>query len=232
MNQIKNAFAISWLNFKKNWKKLAIFSIIFIAISLAFMIIDEMLQNFDIYKNYLASLTSLIISTFLSLGSIRIALLFNDKKEVSFGHFFNNWKIFGKFMLASLIKSLIIILPIVILLIITASSNFQKDVAWTLGAITAGLSIFLAISFLFVDYLIVDKDLSIADAFKQSFLLTKKKTGIILMIMLLLVALNLIGLIAFIVGLVFTIPFSWLIIANIYRQFSKKVKATTPEIAE
>ena len=213
MKLIKTAFLESWITFRKNWKQLIVFSLIFIAIGVAFSLLDERLRVNKTYTNYFSNLTNLVFSTFLSLGLIRISLRLINKKSVEYKHFFNNWRLFGKFMLASILKSLIIVSPIIILIIITSLLNIQKDVIWATGIIVVWLCIYLAVSLQFVEYLIVDKDTSIIDSLKRSIFLSKGVKIRLIVIFLMLIILNLVGLSLLLLGLIITIPVTWLVIA-------------------
>ena len=221
MKLIKTAFLESWITFRKNWKQLIVFSLIFIAIGVAFSLLDERLRVNKTYTNYFSNLTNLVFSTFLSLGLIRISLRLINKKSVEYKHFFNNWRLFGKFMLASILKSLIIVSPIIILIIITSLLNIQKDVIWATGIIVVWLCIYLAVSLQFVEYLIVDKDTSIIDSLKRSIFLSKGVKIRLIVIFLMLIILNLVGLSLLLLGLIITIPVTWLVIANVYQSLAK-----------
>lgn len=69
----------------------------------------------------------------------------------------------------------------------------------------------------FVNYLIIDKQLEVGNAFLLSYQLTKGKLGFIVLLYLAILALNIIGLSFLLVGVLFTIPMSFLIIALAYR---------------
>lgn len=222
MNKAKNILGDCWEIFKKNWKQMTVFALIFSLLTILFTLLDESLQANKFYSDYLASLANLIVSSFLALGAIRVSLLFYNNKPVNLGHFFNNWKIFGKYMLASLLKSLTIISPVIVWIMIGGIAGMQREVLIALGAVAICLCVFLAISFAFTDYFIIDKDAEIIAAFKKSWATTKGAKMRLLLMFLGLVILNLIGFAAVLVGLLVTIPLTWLIMVRAYKTLSKK----------
>jgi hypothetical protein len=74
----------------------------------------------------------------------------------------------------------------------------------------------------FVNYLIIDKGIEVGSAFMISYQFTKGKLGFIILLYLAIIALNIIGLAFLLVGVLFTIPMSFIIIALAYRYLFPK----------
>ena len=83
--------------------------------------------------------------------------------------------------------------------------------------------IFLALSFIFSSYLIVDKGKGPIEAMKGSWNMTKGHKWQLLLLVMSIIGLNLLGLIALIVGLLVTVPISMLAIVHAYRTLEKNV---------
>ena len=74
----------------------------------------------------------------------------------------------------------------------------------------------------FVNYLIIDKEIEVGSAFMISYQFTKGKLGFIILLYLAIIALNIIGLAFLLIGVLFTIPMSFMIIALAYRYLFPK----------
>ena len=74
----------------------------------------------------------------------------------------------------------------------------------------------------FVNYLIIDKEIEVGSAFMISYQFTKGKLGFIILLYLAIIALNIIGLAFLLIGVLFTIPMSFMIITLAYRYLFPK----------
>ena len=74
----------------------------------------------------------------------------------------------------------------------------------------------------FVNYLIIDKEIEVGNAFMLSYQLTKGKLGFIVLLYLAIIALNIIGLAFLLIGVLFTIPMSFMVISLAYRYLFPK----------
>jgi uncharacterized membrane protein len=78
--------------------------------------------------------------------------------------------------------------------------------------------IYLAVKYQFYDYLIVDKGMGPIEAIKRSGVLTEGVKWNLVLFWLALVGINILGMIALGVGLIATVPVSWLANAYVYRR--------------
>lgn len=77
--------------------------------------------------------------------------------------------------------------------------------------------IFITIRLCFVQCFIVDQESGSSESISQSWTLTRGHFGLIAMLFLVMLALNILGAMAFLVGLLFTVPFSSIILIIAYR---------------
>jgi uncharacterized membrane protein len=76
---------------------------------------------------------------------------------------------------------------------------------------------FVIATFFFVPFLVIDQDISVIDAFKKSYELTKGKRWYVLLYLLLAFILNGLGLALFVIGLLITIPITYFSLIFLYR---------------
>lgn len=107
------------------------------------------------------------------------------------------WKFFG----TSLLSAILIIVGFVLLIV---------------------PGVFLAILFMFVGYLVIERGLAPIAALKQSAALTKGNRWQLLGLGLAIVGINILGLLALLVGLFVTVPVSFLAVTHAYRILSRE----------
>ena len=91
--------------------------------------------------------------------------------------------------------------------------------------------IILAIGLSFVPYLVVDRGLGPIEALKESWRITKGHKWQLLLLFLALVGINLLGVLALIVGIFVTVPITMLAFAHAYRRSPPRRPALTGSIA-
>lgn len=85
--------------------------------------------------------------------------------------------------------------------------------------------IIVALACMFSSYLIIDKGRGPIEALKESFAMTKGHKWQLLLLVLAIIGLNILGLIALVVGLLVTIPVSMLAVVHAYRTLSARAPA-------
>lgn len=117
--------------------------------------------------------------------------------------------------------------------IILSEIDLKKALRFIVAAVLYGLSIFLgllffilpgiylALKYMFVTYAIVDRNVSVRDAFSLSSDFTRGNKFSLLLLALLLVLVNILGALALLYGLLVSIPVSMLAFAYAYDQLSK-----------
>ena len=88
--------------------------------------------------------------------------------------------------------------------------------------------IILALALMFTSYLIVDKGRGPIEAMKESARITKGNRWNLFLLVLAIVALNIVGLVALVVGLLVTIPVSMLAIVHAYRKLEHGAAEMAP----
>ncbi len=240
----KEAILFGWEEFKKNpWVYVGIGVIIGILNAISSVESENLLL-------VIIGAAAYIFGTLATIGYMQISLGVVDGKKPDTGDLFNNIKeprIFVKYALAGLLIGLMAIIPLAIIGIILfaggmittlGSSGTLSGVVIAVGIVAIILVIAFLIRFIFVTYLIVDKRVKFWDTFKVSAQMTKGHRGKIFYFILTLLALNLLGLIALVVGLLVTMAISQLATAYVYRKLlpdalqQNNVVTTTETVVE
>ena len=192
---IKEAIRFGWTEFKKDpW----FFVGVTVALSLFTIIVDSLTGDRHGIQSVLGIIISLIASTIVTIAYARLALSTVAGAHVGWNglwapqHFFS--------ALGAGILQFVIIIVGFILLIVP-------------GVIAALLLSFTQIA-------LVDKNLSPIEALKESYRLARPHLWQLFLFMLSLLLLNLIGLIALVIGLLVTIPVSLISVAYVYKKLS------------
>lgn len=163
---------------------------------------------------YVLGLVFLGVQIFLAVGAIRIMLDIVDGKSPKIDQLWSNGKYFkdgvivvlaisGAMLLVDLLMVIGILLPLVGLV----------------SLIVAIVTIYVALRLWFAMYYVVDKGMDGVSAIKASWEKTKGSVLVLFVLMLLLILLNFVGVLALIVGLLITIPLSFLSVTITYRKF-------------
>ena len=143
-----------------------------------------------------AMLTSVVLGLFVAMGTATFALCAHDDiAGVQIGDLWNP-KVFWRFLGAELLAAIIIFIGLLLLV-----------VPGVIAALGLG----------FVPFAVVDRGAGPTDALKESWRITKGHKGRLFLLGLALIGLNLLGLLALVVGLLVTVPISWLALTHAYR---------------
>lgn len=147
----------------------------------------------------IASLTGAVIGIFAALGAITFSLRAHDDiTRVSLGDLWNP-QAFWRFLGAEILVAIIVFIGLLLFVV---------------------PGIIAALGLMFALYLVIDHRSGPIEAIKQSWQLTKGHKGQLFLLSLALVGLNILGLLALIVGALVTIPISWLAVAHAYRSLA------------
>lgn len=146
--------------------------------------------------SFLVSIVMWIVGSIISMGVIFITLQFVDKKKPQVKDVFYTKNLFN-FILASIMKTLIIFVGYLLLII---------------------PGIIFSIKLQYAEYLIVDKQKDAVDSLKGSWELTKGVKWNLFLFGLLLGLINILGFLALFVGLLVTVPLSMVANAYVYRK--------------
>lgn len=187
--------------------------------------IDAILATQVTVLSLLASVLNFLVTTFLILGLIRIALGVVQGRKVEIGDLFT-FRGYGRYLLNTVIVGFIIglafaiaLVPGIVLAIVTES------VIWLiLGAVIGLVLVVVAsLAFTFIGYVILDKDQRGLSSLGASWALVRPHfwsiLGLNLLIMLisvfLLLAAIVVGLLMLIVGVLVTLPFAGVMVFGI-----------------
>ncbi len=165
---------------------------------------EKSLPVFSILFGILAAVLQMIVS----LGLIRIALNFVDNVESRTSDLFSCIPLFFKYLLASILYGLIVMLGLILLIV--------PGIIW-------------AIKFQFYGYLIVDRNLGPIEALKGSSAVTRGAKGDLFVLGFLLGLINLLGALCLLIGLFATIPTAMVSLAFVFRRLqalSRPAQAT------
>jgi uncharacterized membrane protein len=144
-----------------------------------------------------ASVISWILDLLISMGVIRITLKFCDQEQTTYRDLFSAYRLLLNYLVGSIVYGIMVAVGFVFLII---------------------PGIYLAVKYQFYDYLIVDKGMGPIEAIKRSGVLTEGVKRNLVLFWLALVGINILGMLALGVGLIATIPVSWLANAYVYRR--------------
>lgn len=151
-------------------------------------------------KKLFIDVFSAVISLFgiiLEMGLIKISLKLYDQEKPKFSDLFSQYPLFFKMLFGSIFYGLIIILGLILLII---------------------PGIIFAVKFYLFEYFIVDKGLGPIEALKRSWRVTGGATGNLFLFLLLVTAINLLGVLVFSIGLLITVPITALATVFVYRK--------------
>ena len=179
---------------------------IFVIISLVFAA-TTLLQNIpDFNQNagtfLIGNILVWVLNVIIDVGVIRIALKFVDLEKPAFSDLFQGSFLIN-YVLASIITGVIIVIGLILFVI---------------------PGIIFAFRLQFAKYLAIDKGMGPIDAIYKSWNITRGTTWNLFLFTLLIILINILGLIAFLVGLFITIPLTMVANAFVYRKLLSQVK--------
>src|SRR5579859_2148067 len=188
--------------FKKNFGQLFVAAIVSLVVVIFFRAMPAALHNEPALSG-IFGLLNFVVSLILSVGWIMIGLNAIRNKEVSLKLFQQPAGKIVKYFLASLLYNFVVFLGFFLFVI---------------------PGIYFALRYQFALTLIVDRDAGIADAFAMSAQMTKGMKWSLFGLAIVSVLLNLGGLILIGLGLIITIPTSYLAVFAAYEKLSLKIK--------
>lgn len=236
---IKNAFELT----KKNALILIGMVITLIIISMIFSFITSAFVSVPIVGTLL-NIVSFVIQIYFGVALIKLGLLIVDGKEPEFNDIKPKFQEMIKYLMASLMLAIIFFIVFLITIgvlgmlgviksglntlfldIMTHPENIvnytKEELSYAfivlfLMAIPAAL---LYIRLQFANYIVIDKGTQASLAIFESYKITKGYLLYIVLAYILIIILNIIGALLFFVGLIFTIPMSFMMIILLYRSF-------------
>jgi uncharacterized membrane protein len=182
-------------------KKNFLFFVSVFIVSLLIFIVSQVAKGVFALDNsalpsVIYSLIFWIVNSIISMGYIKISVLFTDGKKPKLANLFHTQSLL-KYIVVSIIRSVVIFVGFLLLVV---------------------PGVILALRLQFATYLVVDRDMGIIDSITKSWEGTKGHTWNLFWFFLLLIGINIVGFLALIVGLLITVPLSMIATAYVYRR--------------
>lgn len=208
---IKEAINFGLETVKNNLKFFLLFSLLLIIFSFLPVIAEEFSKKADNTTIYMLFKVLYwvftLLSIFISLGAIKIALKFVNKEKAEITDLFSQYHIFIDYFVGTIIYTIVVLAGIFLLII--------PGIIWS-------------IKFRYFGYLIVEENLKPLDAFKKSAKITQGVKWQLLEFSFILVLISLLGFVAFFIGSFITIPLVLLAEVFVYKKLKEKIPITDP----
>lgn len=202
---IGEAFSFGWQTFKKNaW--------FLIGIILLLAVLQLLMgRNDESLSGLLFWIIILVVQFVVSIGITKITLKLYDGDSVSWRDLYASYRLLWRFVAVSFLYGLMVAVGFVFLII---------------------PGIILGIIFQFAMYLVVDKNMGVFESFRKSAELTRGFRWDLLLFNITVIGLNILGVMLLVIGLIVTLPVTWLAIAYVYRKLeSRGMTSTQPQPA-
>ena len=147
------------------------------------------------------TLCGYLVQMATQMGLVRISLRLVDGREPRYGDLFGDLTTFWRYVVGNLLFLLIILGGLLLLVV--------PGIIWS-------------IKYQFAPFLIVDRNIGIKEAFKESAGITSGVKWELVLFFLLVLGINLVGLLAFAIGLFFTLPATMVAYTFVYRKLLKR----------
>lgn len=195
----KEALSFGWQTFKANWKFLLLVGIVVGLVSGLPGILANTISNRNVWLGVVLNIAGLILSLLVSLGIIKVSLLVLDEKQAKLADLFSQYRYILHYLAGSILYGLIVFVGFILLII---------------------PGILFSVRMQFWSYFIVDRGMGPIAALKASWKMTKGSAINLLLFDILLGLVNILGALALGVGLLISVPTTWLASAWVYRKLS------------
>lgn len=195
-----------WLTFKKRGWFLVGVTAFMMVLSWLIATIAAVFGERDI-AGFLGAVVNIGLSTLLSMGFTATLIRAHDMLESADVGDLWHPKPFWKFLAAELLVGALVIVGLVLFIV---------------------PGIIAMIVFLFVPYLVIDRDLGPVKALKESVRITRGFRWELVLLVLIVFVLNILGALALLAGLLVSIPVSSLALVHAYRTLELKAKEQGP----
>lgn len=197
--EVNSVFSRAWEVFKAHlWPTVAVF-VIFSLLSNVGTVWDD--------DGGLGNIIGLLITGPITAGTYMYALRLVRGGEADLGEMFRGFQVFGRALGVFLLYAAIIVVGLIFLII---------------------PGIYMAVALYPAMYLVLDDDLSVTDTLRKAWSMTESYRGRMFIVFLAVVGLNLLGLIALVIGVIFTGALSLLIGATVYEELAGTYSANHP----
>ena len=155
-------------------------------------------------------IVSFVLGIIIQSGFIALALHAIDGALPRFSDLFSQFSVFWRYVGASILYGLLLFVGFLLLIV--------PGIYWM-------------ITYAFWPYFLVDKKVSIIESFKMSAQATKGHKWSLLLLYVFIIALNILGLCVFFVGVLVTAPMTALMLAYAYRKLTNSLKIVSSSSA-
>jgi len=200
------AFLFGWETFKGSPWLLVEIGIIVMAVDLILTgVLSLLTDEVPVALRTGVSIIYWVVSSLVEVGLIKISLDFCDGRRPGPRDLFSGTSFLLRYILSPLIYAAMVTLCLIFLIV---------------------PGIYLAIRYQFYSYFIVDKDLGMIESLKKSAEVTKGASLDLALFGLMMIGINILGILALGIGLLATLPVTWLASAFVYR------KLASPAVSE
>ena len=191
------SLSYGWETTKQNWRFLVTLMLLYgVIYAIPAMLSGNSANEF---VAMIATLVLWILELVMSMGLIAITLRIIDKKPVKYSDLFTTTEPLLQYLIVNILVALIVMAGLILLVV---------------------PGVYLAMRTSLASYYVIEKKMGAIESIKASFAATKGHSWDLFLLMLALVGINLLGALAFLLGLLLTIPVSMLAFAWVYRKLS------------
>jgi Protein of unknown function (DUF975) len=197
---IGDAVSFGWQTLKENLGFLVLVTLIMLLAAAIFQGPQSAFSFYHSYGAYVAmmilTLLGIAVSMFITIATVKIGLRYCDSQKADYPDLVEGYSKFWDILLGSILYGLLVFAGFILLII--------PGIYW-------------AVRYHFFPYLIVDRDMGPVEAIKKSGQMTRGVWWNLFLFWLAVFGINLVGAILCGVGLLFTVPWTFVAIAYVYR---------------
>jgi uncharacterized membrane protein len=208
---IKESFRFAWNTFTtRPWLLIGLVLAFAIASQIVSLLIDDRIENGGAF-GFALGLVMFVIGCAVEMMIVAFWLQAHDHiQDINFKALWQPAKIVP-YIFTKIVQAVVVIAGLILLIV---------------------PGVIFALMFLFANYLVVDRGMKPIEAMKESKRITSGKKWKLLGFVLLIALLNIAGAIAFVVGLLVTIPITYLAMVHVYRTLAHKAQeVATPAVS-
>lgn len=203
----KEAITYGWNTMKQNFMYfLGLLAIIMAVSLLSNYAIASFENSGDTLMIFVVSIISVMVNVLIGMGIIHLMLQVHDGKKSPYKDITVPAPLFFRYLGASIIYGIIILLGLILLIV--------PGIIW-------------ALKYGQYKYLIIDKNLGVFESIHRSGEITKGAKWDLFLLGVLLGLINLLGALVLLIGLVATIPLSWMAVVYAYRKMLSATPASS-----
>jgi hypothetical protein len=224
---ISETLSTAWAIAKKNaWIVMGFTAVQFVVMFVFTTIMAFFLSQTSATGTIIENVSIQLVDTFIAVAMYQVFFkLLDDEGEIEFPDFVPNFLKAINFLLVKLIMGAIAVVIISVLaglyFMNTPDIDTSNPLSWKMLPILVLIIIpifYMTIRLFFVLCFIVDQESGATESISQSWTITRGNFWALFSLFLVILGINILGALALFVGLLFTIPFSSLILMVAYRQ--------------